>query len=238
MLSWERFVYFFPKVIVKFPVTLEIVLISFGSGLLLGCLLAWIRIKKIPVLSQIAAVFISYIRCTPVICQMFVVYFVVPALLGQMGIDSSAIDRVVYIYIAYGLNNGGFMGETIRSAVLAVPMGQTEAGYAAGLTGWQTLVHIVAPQAARISLPMMGTTFIYAFQATALAYMVGVIDMIGKTRSLGSVTGHTLEGYIICALVFAVLSLILEFLFNQINKRLDFGRSGMPAVRRRKAVQL
>lgn len=192
--------------------------------------------KKIPVLSQIAAVFISYIRCTPVICQMFVVYFGVPALLGQMGIDSSAIDRVVYIYIAYGLNNGGFMGETIRSAVLAVPMGQTEAGYAAGLTGWQTLVHIVAPQAARISLPMMGTTFIYAFQATALAYMVGVIDMIGKTRSLGSVTGHTLEGYIICALVFAVLSLILEFLFNQINKRLDFGRSGMPAVRRRKAV--
>lgn len=145
MLSWERFVYFFPKVIVKFPVTLEIVLISFGSGLLLGCLLAWIRIKKIPVLSQIAAVFISYIRCTPVICQMFVVYFGVPALLGQMGIDSSAIDRVVYIYIAYGLNNGGFMGETIRSAVLAVPMGQTEAGYAAGLTGWQTLVHIVAP---------------------------------------------------------------------------------------------
>lgn len=111
MLSWERFVYFFPKVIVKFPVTLEIVLISFGSGLLLGCLLAWIRIKKIPVLSQIAAVFISYIRCTPVICQMFVVYFGVPALLGQMGIDSSAIDRVVYIYIAYGLNNGGFMGE-------------------------------------------------------------------------------------------------------------------------------
>lgn len=110
MLSWERFVYFFPKVIVKFPVTLEIVLISFGSGLLLGCLLAWIRIKKIPVLSQIAAVFISYIRCTPVICQMFVVYFGVPALLGQMGIDSSAIDRVVYIYIAYGLNNGGFMG--------------------------------------------------------------------------------------------------------------------------------
>lgn len=137
MLSWERFVYFFPKVIVKFPVTLEIVLISFGSGLLLGCLLAWIRIKKIPVLSQIAAVFISYIRCTPVICQMFVVYFGVPALLGQMGIDSSAIDRVVYIYIAYGLNNGGFMGETIRSAVLAVPMGQTEAGYAAGLTGWR-----------------------------------------------------------------------------------------------------
>ena len=109
--------------------------------------------------------------------------------LGRWGIDSSAIDRVVYIYIAYGPNNGGFMGETIRSAVLAVPMGQTEAGYATGLTGWQTLVHIVAPQAARISLPMMGTTFIYAFQATALAYMVGVIDMIGKTRSLGSVTG-------------------------------------------------
>lgn len=238
MLSWDRFVYFFPRIIVLFPVTLEIVLVSFGSGIILGCLLAWIRIKRIPVLSQIARVFISYIRCTPVICQMFVVYFGVPVLLKQMGIDASQINRVVYVFIAYGLNNGAFMGETIRSAVLAVPIGQTEAGYSVGLTGWQTLVHIIAPQAIRIALPMLGTTFIYAFQATALAYMVGVVDMIGMTRTLGTVTGHTLEGYIICALIFAIISLVLEFVFNKINKRLDFGRSGIPVARKRKAVQL
>ncbi len=69
-----------------------------------------------------------------------------------------------------------------RLPKLAVPMRQSEAGYAAELTGWQTLVHIVAPQAGRISLPMMGTTFIYAFQATALAYMVGVINARSHRR--------------------------------------------------------
>ena len=235
MLTTERFIYFFPKVIEKFPATLEIVFISFASGILLGCILAWIRIKKIPVLSQLSSVFISYIRCTPVICQMFVVYFGLPAILSRMGIDVSSMNRLVYVFIAYGLNNGGFMGETLRASVLAVPIGQTEAGRAIGLNEWQTLIHVVAPQAFRISLPMLGTTFIYAFQSTALAYMVGVVDMVGKTRTLGTITGHTLEGYIICAAIFAIISLVLEFVFNKINKRLDFGRSGMPTVRRKAA---
>lgn len=236
MLSWERFVYFFPQIIVKFPVTLQIVLVSFFSGLLLGCALAWIRMKKIPVLNQLATVYISYIRCTPVICQMFVVYFGVPVLLGAMGINTAGIDRIVYIHIAYGLNSAGFMGEMIRAAIEAVPAGQTEAGMSVGLKGYQTMSHIVGPQAARIALPMMGTLFVYSFQSTALAYMVGVVDMIGKTRSLGTLTGHTLEGYICCAGVFAVISLVLEFVFSRINKRLDFGKSGMPNMEKGKQV--
>ncbi len=236
MLSWDRFVYFFPQIIVKFPVTLQIVLVSFFSGAILGCVLAWIRIKKIPVLNQLAAVYISYIRCTPVICQMFVVYFGMPVLLGAMGINTAGIDRILYLHIAYGLNNAGFMGEMIRASIEAVPAGQTEAGMSVGLKGYQTMLHIVAPQAVRIALPMIGTLFVYSFQSTALAYMVGVIDMIGKTRSLGTLTGHTLEGYICCALVFAVISLVLEFVFNQMNKRLDFGKSGMPNMSKRKRV--
>lgn len=236
MLSWDRFLYFFPQIIVKFPITLEIVLVSYISGLILGCFLAWIRIKKIPILNQLSTIFISYIRCTPVICQMFVIYFGVPALLGVWGVDTSSIDRVVYVLIAYGLNNAGFMGETIRSAVGAVPHGQVEAGMAIGLKDYQTLLHIIVPQAIRIALPMMGTLFVYSFQATALAYMVGVIDMIGKTRSLGTITGHTLEGYICCAAIFAVISLVLEYVFNKINQRLDFGKSGLSKLTKEKRV--
>lgn len=226
MVSWSRIIEYFPKIIVKFPVTLKIVLVSFVCGIILGGILALIRIKKIPVLNQITAVLVSYIRCTPAITQMFVVYFGISVLLTSMGIKTSGIDRIVYVYIAYSINMSGFLAEIFRSSIQAVPFGQTEAGKSIGLTGFQTMVHIVLPQAVRIAMPMLGTTFIMLFKATALAYMIGVVDMIGKVTSIAAVSGHSLEGYICCAVVFAVISLVLEQIFNRIDKHLDFGNSG------------
>lgn len=232
MFSWSRVIEYFPKIIVKFPVTLQIVIISFVTGIILGCGLAFIRLKKIPVLNQICAVFISYIRCTPIITQMFVVYFGTPALLKAMGISTSNLPNVVYVLIAYGLNQSCFMAETIRSSILAVPFGQTEAGRSIGLSEAQTMMHIVAPQALRVAMPMLGTTFIMLFKATALAYMVGVMDMIGKVQSFGNLYGHTLEGYICCAIVFAIISLVLEQVFKMIDNHLDFGNTQQITVRK------
>lgn len=220
MVSWSRVFEYFPKIILKLPVTLEIVVISFFFGLLLGGVMAFIRIKKIPVLNQISAVLISYIRCTPIITQMFVVYFGVPMLLNALGCSSLKIDNVIFVYIAYSINMSGFLAETIRSSVLSVPYGQTEAGRSIGLSEGQTLFHIVIPQAARIAMPMLGTTFVSLFKATALAYMVGVVDMIGKARLIGSLSGHTLEGYLCCTFCFAGISLVLEQVFQRIDRHL------------------
>lgn len=226
MFEWGRVIEYFPTIIQKFPITLQIVLGSFVMGVTLGCILAIIRIRKVVVLDQIVTIFISYIRCTPIICQMFVVYFGAPAVLKSLGVDIAEINNIVYVLLAYGLNMAGFMGETIRAAILAVPTGQTEAGRAAGLTETQTMVHVIAPQALRIALPTFGTIFISLFQATALAYLVGVIDMIGKAVSIGAKTGHVLEGYVCCAIVFALISIVMEQIFNYINRKLDFGKSG------------
>lgn len=237
MFSWERVLEYFPKIIAKFPLTFEIVLVAFVSGFIIGCVIAVIRLKEIPILSQLATVYISYIRCTPVICQMFVIYFGLPVLLRNMGIDTSEINNVVYVFVAYGMNMGGFMGEIIRSSILAVPAGQMEAGKAVGLTDMQTMSHIIAPQALKIALPMLGNTFVALFQATALAYMVGVIDMIGMVSTIGQLSGHKLEGYVCCAGVFAIISLAMEFVFNHINKRLNFGLSGHPKSKRVKEAR-
>lgn len=230
MISWELVATYFPKILAKFPVTLEIVLFSFVIGILLGTVLAMIQIKKVPVLRQIATVYISYVRCTPVICQMFVIYFGIPAVVSTLGGSTAGVDNILYVIIAYSINMGGFLGETIRSAIQSVPAAQTEAGWTVGLTGSQTMLHIVAPQALRVAMPMLGTTFISLFQATALAYMVGVLDMVGKAQSLGAISGHTLEGYVCCAAVFALLSLVLERVFGMINRKLDFGRSAKASL--------
>ncbi|MGL6199609.1 MAG: amino acid ABC transporter permease [Lachnospiraceae bacterium] len=226
MFSWNRMIEYFPKIIEKFPVTLTIVVVSFLVGIILGSIQAAIRIKKLIVLNQLSIIFISYIRCTPVICQLFVIYFGIPALLKMLEIDTDNLPNMYYVLIAYGLNMGGFISEIIRSSILAVPPGQQEAGRSVGLRDYQTLFHIVGPQAFRIALPMLGTTFISLFQATALAYMIGVIDMIGKAKSLGNLYGHILEGYICCAIVFAIISLFLEHAFNIVNRKLEFMRNG------------
>ena len=224
MFSWNRFFEIFPKIIVKFPVTLQIVLVTYLISILLGSVLAIVRIKKIPVINQVVSLLISYVRCTPVISQLFVVYFGVPMIVTALGINSKAIDNLGYVYIAFGINTGCFLAEIIRSAIQAVPFGQTEAGRSIGLTNFQTFTVIIVPQAVHIALPMLGTSFVLLFKATALAYMVGVMDMIGKVKSLGAVSGHTLEGYLACALVFAIISLSMEQVFNLINKQMSFGK--------------
>ena len=89
----------------------------------------------------------------------------------------------------------------------------------------QTFVRIVLPQATRIALPSMGTTFITLFRSTALAYMLGVIDIMGKAKNIGVTSFHTLEGYVDAALIFIVVSIILEQLFNFLNRRLDYEKS-------------
>ena len=229
MFSIERFTSYFPKIAAKFPVTLSIVLVAFSCGIILGLCFAMIRLKKLPVLAQVVAVLVSYIRCTPVITQLFVVYFGLPILLRSIGIDTTGIDSIVYVFVAFGLNQAGFLSEVIRSAILAVPAGQTEAGLSVGLTGGQTFFTIVAPQALRIALPMLGTSFVYLFQGTALAYMVGVMDMIGKARSLAAIRGHVLEGYLCAACIFVVISLVLENVFKRFNMHLDFGSDSLRA---------
>lgn len=234
MFSWKYVAEYFPDIISKFPVTLELVLVPFAASFFIGFGIAVARLKRIPVLEQFLTVYVSYIRCTPVITQMFVVYFGLPVLLAKFGIDANSWDPVIFVFIAYSINISAFLSETIRSSILAVPAGQLEAGYAVGMTGFQTMRDIVVPQALKISLPMLGNLFIGLFQATALAYMVNVIDMIGKARNIAVSRGHLLEGYICCAIVFAIISLALEMIFGYVNKRLAFGQKNEYIRRQRR----
>lgn len=225
MFSWEYVFNYFPDIIAKFPVTLKLVFIPFIISFTLGFCIAILRLKKIRQIDWLLKLYVSYVRCTPVITQMFIVYFGLPVLLKCFGINAYKWSPEIFVYIAYSINISAFLSETIRSAILAVPAGQMEAGYSVGMTYFQTMRDIIVPQALKIALPMLGNMFIGLFQATALAYMVNVIDMMGKAKNLAASNGHLLEGYLCCAAVFAVISLGLEMIFRYMNKRLSFGQS-------------
>ncbi|MFD2728607.1 amino acid ABC transporter permease [Enterococcus camelliae] len=220
--NWELVYQYFPKILSALPVTLMIVTIATLVGLVLGSLIAFVRVEKIPILSQISAVFVSFIRGTPILVQLYVVYYGIPTLLEGVNIDVSSWNKIFFIYITYGLNTAAFQSETIRAAILSVPATQKEAAIACGLTRFQMYRSVILPQMVRVALPSFGTTTVALLQDTSLAFTIGVIDVVGKAKAIGAVTFHTLEGYVGAAIIFIVLSFVLERIFAWLEEQMKF----------------
>ncbi|GCF94067.1 cysteine ABC transporter permease [Enterococcus florum] len=221
--DWQLVINYFPRLLEALPTTLLIVGVASLIGLLLGALLAFFRIEKVPIFHQLSAVFVSFIRGTPILVQLYVVYYGVPELLQVVGVDVSNLDKLIFIYITYGLNTAAFQSETIRAAILSVPQTQYEASTACGLTRTQTYLKVILPQAVRVAIPSFGTTTIALLQDTSLAFTIGVLDVVGTAKSIGSVTFHTLEGYIGAAVLFILLSILLERIFALLEDQLNYG---------------
>ncbi|MCR5623036.1 MAG: amino acid ABC transporter permease [Treponema sp.] len=219
--SWQRVFENFPRLVAKLPITFEIVLVAFAVGLTLGIILSFVELKRIPVLTQLLDVFISFERGTPLLVQMLVMYYGLPLVLeGLFGIDTRSWEKLTFVIITYTLNQAAFLSQDFRGAILSIPAGQKEAALACGLTPLQTAVRIVLPQSVRIAVPSIGLELIGLFQNTSLVSMVGVIDILGRAQSLGNLTSHTFESYLIVAFVFVVISLLLTALNKAINARL------------------
>ncbi|MBB5225975.1 amino acid ABC transporter permease [Treponema ruminis] len=224
LFSWQRLIQNFPILIVKLPITFEIVAVAFTLGFLLALLIATARIKKIPVLNQILTVFISFERGTPLLVQMLVVYYALPIVLKTFfGIDSRRWEKIIFVDLALILNQGVFLGEIFRGAILSIPKGQREAAIACGFSEFNAFVRIVLPQAVRVALPSTGLTLIGLFQETSLVFMIGVIDIIGRASALGATTGHSLESYVIIAVIFVLINFVLTAITTKIDKKLTFG---------------
>jgi L-cystine transport system permease protein len=218
LFQW-RFVWdYLPKILRALPTTLLIVLVGTAAGLILGLVIAMIRIERVPVLRQIAVVYVSFIRSTPVFVQMFIVFYGLPMALMLFGINIIRWNVLFFIFITYGINYSASMSEIIRSSILSVGESQWDAGYAAGMTKLQIYFRIILPQCVVIAIPSFGTSMVMLLQDSALAYMLGVIDVIGQVKTLAASTTHSLEGYFIAMILFILLSIIVEKVFGFLEK--------------------
>jgi L-cystine transport system permease protein len=179
------------------------------------------RIYKTPLLNQIAAVYISFIRGTPILVQMFIVYYGLPEVLLIIGVNINRWDKMIFVILTYGLNMAAFMAEIIRAAITSVPIGQTEAAYSVGMTRIQTFLRIIAPQALLAALPSLGINMVGLLQDSSIAFSLGIIDVMGKAKVIGASTYHTLEGYTGAAVIFLVLCILLEKGCSIVEKRLQ-----------------
>ena len=184
-------------------------------GLALGAFVALLRVLQVPVLAQVAAVYVSAMRGTPLLVQVFLVYYGLPS----VGIEFSPITAGV---LALTLNVAAYLSESLRGAVLGISQGQWMAGTSLGLTRMQTLRYVVTPQALRMAVPSLSNSLISLIKDTSLVSVIAVTELMLATKELISTTFQPFPLYLAAAGVYWVLSLLFERVQRLMERRLAF----------------
>src|SRR5579875_1636546 len=189
--------------------TIPLTLISFIIGLILAVLTALARISNIKFLQIIARIYVSIIRGTPLLVQLFIIFYGLP----NLGVTLNPFPSAV---IGFSLSVGAYASEIIRAAILSTPKGQWEAAYSIGMSYSQALRRIILPQAARVSVPPLSNTFISLVKDTSLASLVLVTEMFRRAQEIASQNYEFLLVYSEAALLYWIicffLSIIQQFL--------------------------
>lgn len=227
LLDFQYMIDSLPDIAKGIPISLAIAVVAFIVGFIIALFCALIRIYNIPVLKQIVVLYVSFIRGTPLLVQIFLSYYGIPLFLRFLNakygtdIDISFIPAIYFIYVAFSINTGAYLSETIRSAILAVDKGQFEACYSVGMTTSQALRRVILPQAMRVGVPNLFNHFIMLLKDTSLAFAASVPEILGQAKIIAGRTSQFFEVYIVAALIYWVLCIILEQISNFIERKLN-----------------
>ncbi|ODP26825.1 L-cystine transport system permease protein TcyB [Paenibacillus nuruki] len=196
--------------------TLPLAISSFILGLILAVLSALARISGVPILSAISRFYVWIIRGTPLLVQLFIIFYGLPS----VGI---ILPEFIAALIGFSLSVGAYGSEIVRAAIQSISKGQWEAGYSLGMTRSQTLRRIILPQASRVSVPPLANSFIGLVKDTSLAASITYIEMFRKSQEIVARTYEPLVLYMEAAVIYLIFTSILSFFQNKLEKRL--GRS-------------
>ncbi|MBS0419914.1 MAG: ABC transporter permease subunit [Proteobacteria bacterium] len=203
------------------PLTLELVGLALLLGLFLGCLTALVRMSRIPGLSQLAAIYVYVMRGTPLLVQIFLIYYG----LGEVDfIRQSALwpllrEEFWCAILALALNSGAYTSEAIRGSIEAIDHRQLDAAVAFGMNRRTRLWHIVIPQALRQFLPAYGNECISIVKASALASTITLMEVTGMARNLASQTYTPIETFTAAGIIYLALNLIIALLLGHAESK-------------------
>lgn len=209
-------------ILTGFKNTLLIAFFGFLMGIALGIVVAFIKILPrnnvvTKLLNAVASLYTSFFRGTPIIAQLLLFYY---GLLIYTG-----IDPVVVCIIIFGLNSGAYMSEIMRAGIQSIDKGQMEAGRSLGLNGMSTMFRIVLPQAIKNMIPTMTNEFIALVKETSVIGYISVLDITRVIQQISAKTYDLFLTYLILALIYYIIVLILSTLLKLIERRLRKGES-------------
>ncbi|MEW4369626.1 amino acid ABC transporter permease [Paenibacillus kandeliae] len=226
---WTAFLSLFKAL----PTTLLITFISVIAGFVIGGVVALSRIYRIPVLAQLSAAYVTFVRGTPMLMHLLLIYFGLPLLIDGIAkalgssFTSASIPLIGFACIAFSITAGAYMSEVVRAGILAVDRGQIEAAHSVGMTTPQALRRIVFPQALAVSLPNLSNSVIGMLHGSTLAYTISVVEINAQAQIVAADNWKYFEAYVAAALLFWGLTVLIERLSGWLEYRLNsFQRGG------------
>ena len=212
---WEIIINSIPKILLPgITYTIPLTLLSFAIGMVIAIIVAVTRVMKVKVLSELFRFYVWVFRGTPMLVQLFIIFYGLP----NVGVRLDAFPSAI---IAFSLNVGAYASETIRGSILSIPKSQTEGAVACGLSLGQAMYHIVLPQAIKNCVPALFNTFISLVKDTSLAANITITEMFMATQRIVAVTYEPLALYIEVAVVYLIFSTALTYLQRYVESKLN-----------------
>lgn len=202
-----------PILILGAGVTIEITAFSVAVGFFIGLFVGIARISQFKVLRVLAAIYADCIRGTPLLVQIFLIYFALPMVIGQR------VEPFIAAVAACGINSGAYVSEIFRAGIQAIDIGQMEAGRSLGMTWWQTMYSIVLPQAIRNILPPLGNEFIAMLKDSSLVSVIGFEELTRRGQLIIAQTYGSFEIWMTVAILYLIMTLAISRIVSLLEKR-------------------
>jgi L-cystine transport system permease protein len=198
-----------PELLKALPLTLAITFTAMIVGFCLALIATTFRVRRVPVISHLADLYVSYARSVPVVLQLFVAFYGLPVVAGLFGVDDF-LSPTIAAMVGLSLYHGGYLSEVMRPAYLAVERGQHEAADSLGYTFRQKITRIVGPQAVHIALPGYGNAIIYLIHNVALVMYIGAADVMATAHLVmeRDYNQYQFGTYLVLAVIYSLLCLI------------------------------
>lgn len=205
-----------PQLMAGAWITIQLTVFAIVAGVVLGLVLALLRLSKNPVLSAPTTAFIEFMRGTPLLAQIFMIYFG----LGSVGIN---VPDFMSGLIALSLNSSAYNAEIFRAGIQSISKGQMEAARSLGLSHGQSMAYVVVPQAFRFCLPPLGNEFIALLKDSSLVAIIGISDLMRVGREINGRTLRSIEVFGYVSLIYLLMTLPLSQLVNAAERRMKRG---------------
>ena len=225
MFSISDIIAFLPPLLQGAWLTIVVSVLSYGLALVAGLVVGLARISRFAPLRMVAAFYIQVIRGTPLLLQLFFIYYVLPY-------NGLILSPFVSAVLGLTVNYAAYMAEIFRSGIQAIPKGQWEAGASMGMSRRKLMRRIILPQATRIIIPSLGNNFVSIFKDSALVSIITMRDLMFSGQLLASATFKHFEIYTMVAVIYLAISYPAAMLVEWIERKLEIGRRPEVAVTR------
>lgn len=207
----------FPYLLPYLGTTISMAILGGVFALILALIIAMIRVAKLPVLDQACQVYISFFRGTPLLVQMFLLYYGLPQIFPIF----TGIDAFSAAVIGLTLHFASYMAESIRASILGIDRSQMEASLSVGMNQMQAMRRIILPQASRVALPSLVNYFIDLLKSTSLAFTLGVTEIMASAQKEASSSFKFFEAFLAVALIYWFIVIVMTQVQNQAEKKLN-----------------